>query len=275
MSTETNREPVEEPNPEITPEAQPHEGGEVRDDGQATAPESPESAELTPEQTQELLAFRNQLQEANITSPKDFYADYTRKSQAAAEAQRQVTELSEWKSQVESALYQQQQAQIDPVQAAWDRYDQTYDPADRSEAMRLWREQVINEAAQKSMQLNEVQRAIQETSSIGGVEDPAKIAQLQASLSPAEQVEAVQYIAAKRAGKLRDVLNETHANREAEALKRKKIDDLLGSGSPGVVPGSLESQEQSIDLGRFLALAPSARKRQFGTDKWDELQKRS
>lgn len=276
MSDETNREAAQEPNPEVVEDANP-QGSVEHGHEEATGTQEPESRQLTPEETDELLAFRNQLQEANITDPKAFYADYTKKSQSAAEAQRQIDELSGWKSQVEAAWTQQQQQQADPAEAAWEKYDETLDPQWRKEALRHERQKMVSEATMNALRGVEVRGAIDESAAIGGLRDPNEISNVFSSMTPAEQVTAAQLIHAQRNGTLRDRLNDTYESRESERLKRQRFDDLLGSGSPGVVPGSLgqRQEDNTIDMGRFLALAPAARKRLYGTDKWDELKTRS
>lgn len=270
MSDETNLEVAGQPNEAPETIAKP-QGSDGHGGIEATDREPQESA---PE-TAEAIAFWKAAREANITDPKAFYADYTRKSQRAKELENALEEKSRREQQYEQALAAmlgQQRAQSDPETAAWQRLqeaEQSYDPELRARALQDYlaardakREDAILRKMLAANQINSMLPEIQKA----GFRDYNDLLQFKNSMTERDEVQALTLLRRMKHGDLRDALNREATEREAEAVRRKRLDTLVGEGSSGAVPGALndESRRQTIDPVQFYAMTEKARKAKYG-----------
>jgi hypothetical protein len=239
---ETNQEPIEEAKVDVAQAAQPHEGGEPRTDDQPTTEGAPESA-FTLEEVESLKAFQQQMRDANITDPKALMADYTRKSQSAAESARENEQLR----QALGAFAQQQQLQQDPVASAQREYDealQTFDPAAISAAqhkLQTVREQKLKqELFTEFVQASRVDRESEQVRDRYGY-DQQKLASFYQQMTPKQIADAL----AISEGRYDDVTAKEREAAERKAAEAAAIGRLMGDGSAGVVPGSIEGGQKT------------------------------
>jgi hypothetical protein len=271
---ETNPETLEQPNAETQEVVNP-EGNETLEHGEAQLQAPEESAEnLSPERISQLLDQDRLLKEANITDPKAFYADYTRKSQSLAEQERATEEWQGRESQYKNAIQGfmgQQEAQQDPEQGWWGEYTTrkaAYDEAGADQALRNYMDarsqRERKETLRDMLTANDLKTGLDEFGYLGDT-NPQRLATARQSMTEKDWVGAQMLWERQQRGDLREVLNARVDNKATEDAKRARMDTLLGDGASGAVPGSADnSNNRAIDPHEFYSLAPAARKRKYG-----------
>jgi len=271
MSDETNREQAGQPNQQTDENVNPDEGNERVGAQEAEGRAVTESNETAPDKD-EALAFYNAAREANITDPKAWVQEFTRRSQENAELKREQQQWQTERQKVKEYFEGQQRRAQNPSDDLWEAYENEYDPDRRKElrraALDAERAAWTPHAAKQALEAWEFKQAIKESADIGGISNENEIAQMENQLGIKDRVLAIQLLNAHRSGNLRESLNRSEEARKSEDLKRKRTDSLLGSGSAGAVPGGIQEQEEKnvIDPGAFYAMSPSARKKKYGME---------
>lgn len=270
MSDETNREQAEQPNPQTDENVNPETGNERVGEQEAEDRGATESNETTTEAPKEALEFFEAAKEANITDARAFASEFTRRSQRLAELEREQQQWQTERQQIRELFEKEKNAQANPADELWEAYENEYDPERRAQlrraALDAERQAWTPQAAQTALQAWELRQAVEQSSSIGGLKDPNEVVRRASSRSISDQVLAENLLAAYKDGNLLNALKSAEDARAAEDLKRKRMDSLLGQGSPGAVPGDLdkEQEDKTIDPHAFYAMAPAARKKKYG-----------
>ncbi len=154
-------------------------------------------------------------------------------------------------------------ARENPVEAAWQRYQQAqadFNQEDQNRALLEWkqasdlqlREQVRSDGVRAAQLQAEMPRA---TEMLGMTDQNAasqRLAEIHQSLTPAE----LAIVGAHRAGTLQEQMTKQQASREAAAQQAELLNSVLTGGGGHRVPGlhELQAPQQRYDLDNFMLL---------------------
>jgi len=247
--------------PAKAPEGSPaNPQGNGMPEGGQPAPAGTQSG-LTEQEIAEYRAWKDALGNANVTSPRELVADYTRKSQRAAELEGELARERE----ALDVLRGRERRDADPEAAAKQRWMEARYTNDEPQALEDYlsirdrnREGAISESTLYKLRM---QQRVPLAAEMLGIQDERSLAQtlhhVVNSLTPDE----LALVELNRRGKLDEYAGKSRTKRE-EAARRAAALDQFGSvrGAPRI-PGSDASGKKHIDFADWATLSPAARMR--------------
>jgi len=239
MSEETNQQTAGQGNPE---EATAASERTAQTSERNPQPNTSTESELTPEQIQEIRDFQARLDEANITDPKAFYADYTRKAQTAAEAQRQLEQLQQQNVQYQQAIQSmsggQPHAASTPEQRLWaeikdarEEYDFDREQRAQDELLQLRIQRAEQNASQRAIQAMEARQHLRPAADILGTDESSTLRDLhafQSTMTPEQMAVAKLYAD----GRLDEFVERQQKQKAVEA-QRAQLSTGMGARANG------------------------------------------